>query len=84
MNPTLTGGGLFRSYKLFGRIHDSIKDQSSPDLGVGLAQILLQPRRETVGSDSSPQQLFTRAEEGLSLNGFQRKSDAPASRQYGE
>ena len=83
MNPTSTGRALLRSHKLFGRIHDSIKDQSSPDVGVGPAQILLKPRRETVGSDSSPQQLFTRVGERLSLNGFERKPDAPASKQRG-
>ena len=68
VNPTSTGRALLRSHKLFGRIHDSIKDQSSPDVGVGPAQILLKPRRETVGSDSSPQQLFTRVGKRLSFN----------------
>jgi hypothetical protein len=74
MNPTSTARVLFWSHKLFGRIHDSIKDQSSSDVGVGPAQILLK-------SDSSPQQLFTRVGERLSLNGFERKPNAPASKQ---
>ena len=75
MNPTPSGRALLRSHKLFGRIHNSIKDQSSPDVGVGPRQILLKPRRETVGSDSSPQQLFTRVGEKLSL-----QSDRPIQR----
>ena len=43
MNPTSSGRALLRSHELFGRIHNSIKDQSSPDVGVGPARFCWSP-----------------------------------------